>query len=161
MYLELHSFRKEITLMDEINSRILTLLQEDARISYAELGREVGLTAPAVAERVRRLEADGIITGYHAEIDLEKAGRGMVAFVRLTSPHELGRQLSELVREIPEVLEFHHVTGGEGFVMKVAVASVAHLERVIVQLLPYGQTNTSIVLSSPVTWRRIDFSAER
>lgn len=146
--------------MDEINSRVLTLLQEDARVSYAELGRAVGLTAPAVAERVRRLEAEGIITGYHAAIDLDKAGRGMVAFVRLTSPHELGRQLSDLVREIPEVLEFHHVTGGECFVMKVAVASVAHLERVIVQLLPYGQTNTSIVLSSPVTWRRIDFCSE-
>jgi Lrp/AsnC family transcriptional regulator, leucine-responsive regulatory protein len=159
MYLSVLYFRKEIHLMDEINSRILALLQEDARTSYAELGREVGLTAPAIAERVRRLETDGIITGYHAGIDLEKAGRGMVAFVRLTSPHELGRQLSDLVREIPEVLEFHHVTGSEGFIMKLAVASVSHLERVIVQLLPYGQTNTSIVLSSPVTWRRIDFPA--
>lgn len=146
--------------MDDINRHILTLLQEDARISFAELGREVGLTAPAVAERVRRLESDGVISGYHAHIDLEKAGRGMVAFIRLTSPHELGRQLSTLVTEIPEVLEFHHVTGGEGFIIKLAVGSVAHLERVIALLLPYGQTNTSIVLSSPVTWRRIDFPEE-
>ena len=147
--------------MDEISHRILARLQDDARVSYAELGREVGLTAPAVAERVRRLEAEGIITGYHAHIDLEKAGRGMVAFVRLTSPVELGAQLSNLVREMPEVLEHHHVTGSEGYIIKLAVSSVAHLEHVIVKLLPYGQTNTSIVLSSPVTWRRIEFEGSR
>ncbi len=146
--------------MDDIARAILTHLQEDARITYAELGRLVGLSAPAVAERVRRLEEAGIITGYHAHVDLEKAGRGMVAFIRVTSPVELGRQLSALVREIPEVLEFHHVTGGEGFIMKVAVGSVSHLEHVIGQLLPYGQTISSIVLSSPVTWRRIDLPAE-
>lgn len=142
--------------LDATDRRILRLLQENARISYSELGRTVGLTPPAAAERVRRLESRGIITGYHAHLDLAKAGYGIVAFIRLNSPVELGKQLSELVREIPEVLEFHHVTGSEGFVMKVAVSSVGHLERLIVKLLPYGQTVTSIVLSSPVTYRVIE-----
>ena len=146
--------------MDDIDRSIITHLQEDARISYAELGRKVGLTPPAVTERARKIEGDGIITGYHAHVALEKAGHGMVAFIRVNSPVELARQLSGLVKDIPEILEFHHVTGGEGFIMKVAVGSVPHLEQVIGQLLPYGQTISSIVLSSPVTWRRIDFPAE-
>ena len=143
--------------MDEIDRCIISELQRDARTSYAELGRKVGLSAPAVTERVRRLENEGIVTGYHAHVDPGAAGRTIVAFVRMTSPPELGARLSKLVIDIPEVLEFHHVTGTEGFILKVAVGSISHLERVIAQLLPYGQTTTSIVLSSPVEWRQIDF----
>lgn len=145
--------------MDSISHRILAELQADARISFAELGRKVGLSAPAVTERVRRLESEGVITGYHAHIDPVAAGRTILAFVRMTSPPELGARLSTLVRDIPEVLEFHHVTGTEGFVLKVAVESVAHLEKVIARLLPFGQTTTSIVLSSPVEWRQVEFPA--
>ena len=97
-----------------------------------------------------------MISGYHAQIDLKKAGFGLVAFIRLTSPPELAKQLGRVASETPEVLEFHHVTGTEGCVLKAAARSIEHLERVIVRLLPYGQTTTSIVLSSPVTWRRIE-----
>lgn len=143
--------------MDAIDRTLLAALQDDARVGYAELGRRVGLTAPAVAERVRRLEASGIISGYHAAIDLKKAGYGIVAIVRLQSPPELAIQLERIARDTPEVLEFHRVTGTEGFIAKVGVSSIEHLESVVVKLLPYGQTTTSIVLSSPVTWRRIDF----
>jgi len=142
--------------MDGIDHLLLSALQDDARASYAELGRRVGLTPPAVAERVRRLEQSGVISGYHAQIDLKKAGFGLVAFIRLTSPPELAQQLGRVAAETPEVLEFHHVTGTEGYVLKAAARSIEHLERVIVRLLPYGQTTTSIVLSSPVTWRRIE-----
>ena len=142
--------------MDGIDHLLLSVLQDDARASYAELGRRVGLTPPAVAERVRRLEQSGVISGYHAQIDLKKAGFGLVAFIRLTSPPELAKQLGRVAAETPEVLEFHHVTGTEGYVLKAAARSIEHLERVIVRLLPYGQTTTSIVLSSPVTWRRIE-----
>lgn len=142
--------------MDDIDRELLSLLQEDARVSYADLGRQVGLSAPAVTERVRRLEQSGVVTGYHAAVDLKKAGYGIVGFVRLSSPQELAFQLERLAIETPEVLEFHRVTGTEGFVMKVAVTSIEHLERIVVKFLPYGQTTTSIVLSSPVTWRRID-----
>jgi Lrp/AsnC family leucine-responsive transcriptional regulator len=142
--------------MDAIDRTLVIALQDDARQSYAELGRKVGLTPPAVAVRMRRLEDSGIISGYHARVDLKKAGYGLVAFIRLSSAPELAKQLGRIAAETPEVLEFHHVTGTEGYVMKVAARSIEHLERVIVLLLPYGQTTTSIVLSSPVTWRRIE-----
>ncbi len=144
--------------MDSIDLKILESLQDDARTSYAQLGRVVGLTPPAVAERVRRLETSGIISGYHAQVDLKKAGFGLVAFIRLSSAPELAKQLGRIAEETPEVLEFHHVTGTEGFVLKVMARSIEHLEKVIVTLLPYGQTTTSIVLSSPVTWRRIELA---
>ena len=141
--------------MDDIDRSLIAELQKDARVSYAELGRVVGLSAPAVAERMRRLEASGIVTGYHASIDLKKAGYGIVAFVRLTSAPDLAPQLERLATDTDEVLEFHRVTGTEGYVMKLAVTSIEHLERIVVKFLPYGQTTTSIVLSSPVTWRKI------
>ena len=141
--------------MDDIDRALISALQDDARSSYAELGRQVGLSAPAVAERMRRLEASGVITGYHASIDLKKAGYGIVGFVRLTSPPDLAPQLERLATETPEVLEFNRVTGTEGYVMKLAVGSIEHLEKIVVKFLPYGQTTTSIVLSSPVTWRKI------
>jgi Lrp/AsnC family transcriptional regulator, leucine-responsive regulatory protein len=145
--------------MDDIDRAILSALQEDARISYAELGRQVGLSAPAVAERIRRLEASGVVTGYHASIDLKTAGYGIVGFVRLSSPLELAHQLERLAVETPEVLEFHRVTGTEGFVMKVGVTSIEHLDRIVAKFLPYGQTTTSIVLASPVTWRKVEFGS--
>lgn len=144
--------------MDTVDRHLLATLQRDARTSYAELGRQVGLTAPAVAERVRRLETAGIVTGYHAQIDLKKAGYGIVAFIRLSSPPELLGQLERIAAETPEILEFHRVTGTEGCVAKLAVSSVEHLERIVVKLLPYGTTTTSIVLSSPVNWREVEFA---
>jgi len=143
--------------MDDIDRELLSALQEDARLSYAELGRRAGLSAPAVAERVRRLETTGVITGYHATVDLKQAGYGIVGFVRMSSPMELAPKLERLAIDTPEVLEFHRVTGTEGFVMKVGVSSIEHLERIVVKFLPYGQTTTSIVLKSPVTWREIEF----
>ncbi|HSK48819.1 MAG TPA: Lrp/AsnC family transcriptional regulator [Coriobacteriia bacterium] len=146
--------------MDAIDRQLLELVQDDGRASFAELGRQVGLTAPAIAERMRRLEASGVISGYHAQVDLKKAGYGIVAFVQLSSPPELAKQLGRIAAETPEILEFHHVTGTAGFMLKVAARSIEHLEKVIVRLLPYGQTMTSVVLSSPVTWRRIEFDEE-
>ena len=104
---------------------------------------------------MRRLEASGIITGYHASVDLKKAGYGIVAFVRLTSAPDLAPQLERLAVNTQEVIGFHRVTGSEGYVMMLAVTSVEHLEQIVVKFLPYGQTTTSIVLSSPVTWRKI------
>jgi len=141
--------------MDDIDRALISALQDDARSSYADLGRRIGLSPPAVSERMRRLEASGIITGYHAGIDLKKAGYGIVAFIRLNSSPDLAPQLERLAQETPEVLEFNRVTGSEGYVMKLAVSSIEHLERIVVKFLPYGQTTTSIVLSSPVTWRKI------
>ena len=142
--------------LDSVGWRILTELQDNARISFSELGRRVGLTPPAVAERVRRLEDAGIITGYRVELDVERLGFSMLAFVRLAVRGSTGSEVSRLVASRPEVLECHHVTGDDCYVMKVAVASVRHLEALLEQLLRFGNTTTSIVISSPVTRRVIE-----
>jgi Lrp/AsnC family leucine-responsive transcriptional regulator len=141
-------------LLDDVGWRILHLLQENARLSYTELGREVGLTSRAVAERVRRLEETGIITGYRAELDVSKIGLPLTAFIRIaTSGEGKYEQVLALVRDRPEVLECHRVTGTDSYFIKVLVSSVQHLEEFLVRLVPYGQPTTSVVLSSPVTHR--------
>ena len=139
-----------IKLLDEVGWQILQALQEDARISFAELGRRVGLSLPAVAERVRRLEEAGIITGYHAHINLAKVNLPIAAFIRINVPGERYPQVLALARDLPEVLECHHLSGTDSFIMKVAAASIPHLEELITRLSTYGPTTTSIVLSSPV-----------
>jgi Lrp/AsnC family leucine-responsive transcriptional regulator len=143
-------------LLDEIGWHILRELQENARLSFAELGRRVGLSIPAVTERVRRMEDAGIITGYHAEVDPEKIGLPITAFIRMNIVGDMTPRLTALLKEIPEINECHRGTGGDSFIMKVNVASVHHLERLIDQLLPFGTTTTSIVLSSPVGKRLLE-----
>ncbi len=145
--------------LDEIDRRILMALQLDARVPYAELARQVGLTAPAVADRIRRLETSGVVRGYHAQIDLARAGRPLVAFVRISTSPDSGRAsaLADYARSEPDILEFHRVTGGEDFIARAAVASIEALERLVVGLSEFGRTTTSIVLSSPVSWREVMF----
>jgi Lrp/AsnC family leucine-responsive transcriptional regulator len=142
--------------MDDIDRKILKELQEDARTSYAELGRRVGLTTPAVIERVRKLEDAGIIVGYRVEIDPAKVGRPITAFVRMSITGVDYSHIIEVAEESNEVLECHRGTGGDSFIIKVAVASVEHLQQVIDKLTPYGITTTAIVLSSPVKRRVIE-----
>ena len=127
----------------------------DARTSYAELGRRVGLTTPAVIERVRKLKSR-IITGYRAEIDTAKVGLPIMAFVRMSITGVDYSHIIEVAEESNEVLECHRGTGGDSFIMKVAVASVEHLQEMIDRLTPYGITTTTIVLSSPVKQRVIE-----
>ncbi len=143
-------------LLDDIGIQILKILQEDGRISFNELGRRVGLSSPAVAERVRRMEDAGIITGYKAIVDQSKVGYPIMAFIRLAIPVALLAQSDELAKDIPEVLECHHLTGSDGVILKVVVSSVGHLEDVISQIGSCGMTTTAIVLSSPVLGRSID-----
>jgi Lrp/AsnC family leucine-responsive transcriptional regulator len=135
-------------LLDETGWRILEELQHDARLTFQELGQRVGLSSPAVNERVRKLEDAGIITGYGAKIDYAKVGLPIMAIMRLTTPINPWPQASDLTKDVPELLEFHRVTGGDSYIMKVVVASIAHLEWVIDRLVPYGPLTTSIVLSS-------------
>ncbi|MDQ3800143.1 MAG: Lrp/AsnC family transcriptional regulator [Acidobacteriota bacterium] len=142
--------------MDSIDWKILKELQRDARVSYAELGRRVGLTTPAVIERVRKLEDAGIITGYRAEIDAAKVGLPITAFIRMSITGVDYSRIIEVAEGAPEVLECHRGTGGDSFIMKVAVSSVEHLQNLIDRLTPYGITTTSIVLSSPVKSRVIE-----
>jgi Lrp/AsnC family leucine-responsive transcriptional regulator len=148
-------------LLDEVGWRILGELQLDARLSFAELGRRVGLSLPAVAERVRRLEEAGIIAGYHAVLDPAKVGLPVMAFIRITTAGEKYAAVIALARHLPEVVECHHLTGTDSFIVKAVTTSIAHLEQLIGQLSRYGQTATSIVLSSPVTKARLEPDPEK
>ncbi|MBZ0300255.1 MAG: Lrp/AsnC family transcriptional regulator [Anaerolineae bacterium] len=152
-YLNIESSEK---LLDSVGWEILCALQQDARMSYAEIGRRVGMSAPAVMERVRRLEDAGIITGYSARVDVSKLGLPLQAIIRVRFPGDRYPQMRKLVAETPEVLECHHVTGDDCLIMKLAVASLENLETLVGRFGTYGQTTTSVVLSSPVTERVID-----
>lgn len=142
--------------IDDIDRKVLKELQQDARVSYAELGRRVGLTTPAVIERVRKLEDAGVIVGYRAEIDPAKVGLPITAFVRMSISGVDYSHIIEVAEQSNEVLECHRGTGGDSFIIKVAVSSVEHLQQIIDKLTPYGITTTAIVLSSPVKRRVID-----
>jgi Lrp/AsnC family transcriptional regulator, leucine-responsive regulatory protein len=140
---------------DATTRRILAELQRDGRLSLAELGRRVGLSPPAVAERVSRLERDGVITGYHARIDPRALGFALGVVIRVRpAPREIAK-VAALARETPEVVECHRITGEDCFFMKANVRDVEHLEEVIDRFVVFGQTTTSIVQSSPVPGRGI------
>src|SRR5579859_2517207 len=140
-----YSNRYEPAELDRIGWRIVEELQENARISWAELGRRVGLTTPAVVERVHRLEKLGVIRGFHADISLERLGMPVLIFVRLSmsGPESLVRAFQQQVKAWDEVLECHRVTGTESFIMKARVVSMEHLERFIDTLGHYGTTSTA------------------
>jgi Lrp/AsnC family leucine-responsive transcriptional regulator len=155
------AFEPEAMRLDEIDWRLLEELQVDGRISYTELGRRVALTAPAVAERVRRLEEAGVIKGFHADVDAAKVGFPITAFVRWTSSGPDCSHLGEVAKEIPEIVECNRVTGEASYILKILARSVGHLEELIDGLMPYGSTITSVVLSSPVVHRPVGSSDGR
>jgi Lrp/AsnC family leucine-responsive transcriptional regulator len=148
-------------LLDRTGLKILRALQENARLSFSELGRQVALTPPAVAERVRKMEESGIISGYHAQVDPDKVGLPIRAFITLKTRAEKYPSVTALVRNCPEILECHHVSGGESFIMKVVASSIPHLEALIEKLSSFGETNTLIVLSSPVVKQLIDLEEDQ
>ncbi len=139
--------------LDDVDWRILGELQRNARVTFTELGRRVALTAPAVADRLRRLEESGIVTGFHAHLDPAKIGYSVVAVVRWTASGTECAYLGEVAKEVPEVVEADRITGENSYQLKVVARSVEHLEELIDRLMPYGETITSVVLSSPVTHR--------
>ena len=143
-------------MIDEIDWKILTELQENARTSFAELGRRISLTTPAVIERIRKLEDAQIITGYRAEIDTGRIGLPITAFIRMSISGVDYSKIITVAENSSEVLECHRGTGGDSFILKVAVADVEHLQNLIDRLVPFGITTTSIVLSSPVKRRVIE-----
>jgi Lrp/AsnC family transcriptional regulator, leucine-responsive regulatory protein len=141
--------------VDDTNRRLLAELQGDARLSLAELGRRVGLSSPAVAERLGRLERDGVIRGYHADVDPVALGYPLSAVIRIRpAPRQLQR-LAEIASAAPEVVECHRITGEDCYLLRAHVRSVTHLEELIDRFTPFGQTTTSIVQSSPVTARGV------
>jgi Lrp/AsnC family transcriptional regulator, leucine-responsive regulatory protein len=147
--------------LDETDWQLIETLQADARQSYTALGQAVGLSRPAVAERVRRLEDLGVITGYRAVIDPVRVGRSITAFVRLrTSSRSDSCAVSAILTDLPEVLECFRGTGDDCFIIKIAVASIAHLDAVLEQLRDYGSSTTSIILSALVTNRPLGRPSE-
>ena len=145
--------------VDDTNRALLAELQTDARLSLAELGRRVGLSSPAVAERLQRLEQSGVIRGYRAEVDPAALGYTLSAVIRIRpAPRQLAKVV-ELARNTPEVVECHRITGEDCFIMRAHLRDVHHLEEVIDQFVVYGQTTTSIVQSSPVPRRGVALGA--
>ena len=144
--------------LDDIDWAILEDLQVDGRVAFRELGRRVGLSAPAVAARVRRLEDRGIITGYKAVHDLEHLGVDVLAFVRVSvggGKQGIYEQVIETARSIPEVIDLYTVSGAETFLLKVAMRSVGDLERVLRPMWQFGDTITGVVMSEPIADRPI------
>ncbi len=139
--------------MDATDRRIIEELQADGRLAIAELGRRVKLSAPAVGERLQRLERDGVITGYHAAVDPRRIGYPLAAIVRIAPATRQLEKIRELIRESPEVVECHRITGEDCFFLKLHVRSMDELEPLLDRFTPYGRTTTSLIHSSPVTER--------
>lgn len=133
---------------DEIDWIVIKLLQSNARISFAELGRRAGLSPPAAADRLRRLEDDGVIRGYRAKISPSHLGLGMFAIIEMRINRPEYQRFQKAIQKIPWVLECHHVAGHASFFLKVAVPDTTGLELLIGHLSQFGETNTSIVLST-------------
>jgi Lrp/AsnC family leucine-responsive transcriptional regulator len=141
--------------VDPTDWRILEELQRDGRASFAELARAVAMSPSAVAERVRRLEETGVITGYRAVVDPERVGLQVMAMVRLRYPTGNYRPFHALLDSTPEIIEAHHVTGEDCFVLKVLTRSMRHLEEITGRISGLGAVTTSVVYSSPLTGRAI------
>ncbi|MFE5944128.1 Lrp/AsnC family transcriptional regulator [Streptomyces sp. NPDC056480] len=140
---------------DATDWRILEALQSEGRASFAELARTVSMSPSAVTERVRRLEEAGVISGYTAIVDQDRLGLPILAFVRLRYPHGNYKPFHDLLDTTPEVLEAHHVTGDDCFVLKVAARSMRHLEEISGKIATLGSVTTSVVYSSPLPRRSL------
>ncbi|MES2047886.1 MAG: Lrp/AsnC family transcriptional regulator [Pseudomonadota bacterium] len=144
--------------IDNFDQKILQLLQQDARISHAEVGRQVHLSQPAVSERIKRLEAAGVIRGYRADINPKALGYQITAMIRIST--QQGRPYAEFVARCPEIIDCYTVTGEDGAVMRVLATDVEHLQRVINELNAFGSTSTAIVLTTHVAGKPISVPKE-
>lgn len=142
--------------LDDVDWAIIGQLQREARISLSELGRRVNLSPSATTERVRNLESLGVITGYHAVVDLAKVGYPVLAVVRLKYPGNRHRPLHLLLAERREILECLRTTGDDCYTLKVAATSMGHLETLVDELAGFGSTTTSVVYSQTLSRRGPD-----
>ena len=147
-------------LMDSYGRKLLEELQANARLSVAELGRRIGLSPTATAERLKQMEEVGILDGYTIEIDREALGLEVLAFIRMSCNGPQYHRLLEFVQTLEEVRECHHLTGGDDLLLKVTTTNMTDLEALIEALLPYGTPITSLVLSSPVERRRFNVTGK-
>jgi Lrp/AsnC family transcriptional regulator, leucine-responsive regulatory protein len=133
--------------LDKLSQRILKELCNDARVSNAEIGRRVGLSSPAVAERIQKMEEQGIVRGHHTVVDFDKLGlsiRALINFKSLSLKHD---DMLNMIENMPEIVEWHTITGTPCMVLKVVTNSSKELEAVIVHLGKFGETSTSLILS--------------
>ncbi|MEH6472976.1 MAG: Lrp/AsnC family transcriptional regulator [Halopseudomonas sp.] len=137
-------------MIDAINRKIIAALQQNARVSYAELGKRVYLSAPAVAERIRKLESAGIITGFTLKVDLDKLGYPIVALVQCKVFRTKEREFKARMLNHDEVIECHNVTGEQAFLVKLAVESMSQLDVILESFCDLSDTNTMMILSTPV-----------
>jgi Lrp/AsnC family leucine-responsive transcriptional regulator len=139
--------------LDDTDRRIIGELASEGRVSFAELGRRVSLSAPAVAERVQRLETAGVITGYRAEIDPRALGYALTAIIRIKPAAGRLPRIPELAAEIPEIGECHRITGEDCFFLTVHLRSIDDLGPLLDRFLVYGETTTSLINASPIPRR--------
>jgi Lrp/AsnC family leucine-responsive transcriptional regulator len=144
------AFQGSRLLLDGRNVELLRLLLDDPRTSVSELARRVGMSGPAVRERVQRLEEAGIIAGYRVDLDPKALGLPVAAFVRVRPIPGHLTQIAELAQRTPQVVECHRITGEDCFLMKIHLDGIDGLDRILDRFLAHGQTTTSIVQSSPV-----------
>ncbi len=151
---------KNDNLLDEMNLKLLGLLQKNPRMPMTELARRVGMSSPAVTERITRLEENGVIAGYRLELNPAELGYPMMAFVRVRPmPGHLAK-VAELAKQIPQITECHRITGEDCFILKLYLEDISYLDRILDRLLAHGQTTTSIVQSSPVPIRSLPLPKE-
>jgi Lrp/AsnC family leucine-responsive transcriptional regulator len=141
--------------LDEIDWRIIDELQRDGRVSLNELGRRVSLSPPAVAERVRRLESQGVITGYHATIDPAQAGQPVAAFIQMRCDRDRCLLKTTKASDYPEIVEIHKLSGDYCSMLKVRASSMQHLERFIERIGRHGEMRSSVVLSTQFEGRPV------
>jgi len=147
-------------LLDDVGCKLLEELQKDARLSNTELGRRVGLTPPSIADRLRRMETAGLIQGYRAEIDRALLGHRLCAFVRIRAFPGKDAAIEAFAATAPEVLECHEVTGEDSYLLRIAAGSVAHMDRVITALAPFGATHSTLVLSTKIAGKPLSVLAD-
>jgi Lrp/AsnC family transcriptional regulator, leucine-responsive regulatory protein len=137
-------------LLDQIGVKILHELQKNARMPFSKIGRRVGLSSPAVTERVKKMEDTGIICGYHVKIDHKKIGCPIIAFIFLTTQPEKYNKIYRFAENSSEIFECHCISGSESFILRTFSNSISQLDDLVEKLGKFGETKTSIVLSSPI-----------
>jgi Lrp/AsnC family leucine-responsive transcriptional regulator len=147
-------------LRDARNVKLLRLLRADPRIGIAELARRIGMSAPAVRERVQRLEETGVIKGYHLDLDAKALGYPISAYLRVRPMPGKLPKIAELARRMPQVVECHRITGEDCFIMKIFLEDLEGLDRILDRFLAYGQTTTALVQSTPVPPRSLPLPGE-
>ncbi len=147
--------------LDEISRKLLDELQKDARLPFAELGRRVGLSPSATAERVRRLEDEGVIRGYRVDIDPRALGYSIMVFTRMRFQGERYKHFLAYIDSIDAVRECYHITGGDAIIMKILARSIEELDSIVTKFLTYGEPNSSLVLGHAIVRTHYDLEPAR